>query len=422
MKIQNWKELATSDLRRTALNLAETALAAIDTRPAVRRAVAWEDSNLRIGEERLARAALRRIFLVTVGKCAGDAAAALEEILGDQLAAGIALDIKPNSSLRKVNILVGTHPLPSAENVAAAHKILDLLRAAGLQADDLVLVVVSGGGSTLLCTDRPAEERGLFQNLTRSGATIQEMNTVRKHLSMLRGGFLAQAAYPAQVRGLIFSDVPGNDIQFIASGPTVADATTIADAEQVLARYGLPPATGWMETPKDPKYFQNVRNLTVVSNAVALQAMAAAAQSAGYAASVVTETLSGEAAAIGRQVLADLKGRPGRTVLLYGGETTVTVRGAGRGGRNLEVALAALPEIGANELILTLATDGHDNGPWSGAICDIITQASANQIHLQPDAFLAGNDSYGFFELVGNYLVTGPTGANVSDIIIALKE
>ncbi len=417
MKIQNWKELATTDPRRMVLNLAETALTAIDTCPAVQRTVAWEGSNLRIGEERLARATLGRIFLVAVGKCAGDAALALEEILGEQLTAGIALDVKPNSNLHKVNILVGTHPLPSAENVAAAHKILELLHAAQLQANDLVLVVVSGGGSTLLCTGRSAEERELFQSLTRVGATIQEMNTVRKHLSALRGGFLAQAAYPAQVRGLIFSDVPGNDVQFIASGPTVPDVTTIADAEQVLAQYGLPSASGWVETPKDPKFFQNVRNLAVVSNAVALQALAAAAQSAGYVTRVVTETLSREATAVGRQVLADLKNQPARTALLYGGETTVTVRGAGRGGRNLEVALAALPEVGANEIILTLATDGHDNGPWSGAICDIITQAAANQIHLQPDAFLANNDSYGFFELVGNYR-EGLFGGRVSPVSV----
>jgi hydroxypyruvate reductase len=430
MPIRNREILAATAARRSALAIAEAALEAIDTRAAIRRSVQLDGSALRIAGQTLTLTSATRLRLVAVGKCATAAAAALRGVLGDRLTDGVVLDVAEAASipLPGLQALHGTHPMPSPANVEAARTLLRFL--ADARPDDVVLCVVSGGGSTLLCLPPPggsvAGERAALERLFRAGATIQEINTVRKHCSLARGGQLACAARPARVMGLVFSDVPGGTLDLVASGPTVRDPSSSADAERVLARYGIPiegdrGALALVETPKDPALFAGVRNTVLVSNQLALEAMAAAAGREGLRADVRTATLAGEARVVASRVLGELHAAPAGTALLYGGETTVTVRGAGRGGRNLELALAALGGVREGELLLTLATDGRDNGPLAGAIADAVTADDARRRGADPAPYLTSNDSYGFFERVPQALVTGPTGANVADLIAALR-
>lgn len=430
MRIRNHRTLASTPLRVAALAVAEAALDAIDTASAVRGAVRLEAGRLHVGGTPVPLHPEGRLLLVAVGKCALAAAETLAEILGARLAGGIVLDVAEAeaTAIPGLRVRRGTHPMPSAANVEATREIVAFLEAAGPL--DVVLTVISGGGSTLLCLPPDGgsveAERAVLVALFRAGATIQEINTVRKHTSLARGGFLARYARPARLVTLVFSDVPGSGVDVVASGPTVLDPSTVADAERVLARHGLPAACGlvWIplvETPKNPALFANATTAVLVSNDMALAAMAAAARGLGFAPVIRTCTLAGEARAVASQVVTELHGAPPRTALLYGGETTVTVRGHGRGGRNLELALAALAGVAEDELLLTLASDGHDNGHLAGALADLVTREAAWRAGLDPAVCLAENDSYGFFERVGHALETGTTGANVADLIVALR-
>lgn len=431
MKISNHAALAVTTARTAALDIAEAGLDAIDTAAAVRRSVRLSGEVLQVGDEVWPLRPSGRLLLVAVGKCATVAAAELVRLLGDRLDDGVVLDVDaaPARDLGPLLSLRGSHPLPSGRNVAATRRIVDLLR--GAREDDLVLCVVSGGGSTLLCLPSDGgsaeAESVTFQALTRTGATIQEINTVRKHTSLARGGFLAQHAYPARLVSLVFSDVPGAPADFVASGPTVRDPTTVEDAARVLRRYGVAAAArtsqlALLETPKESRYFERARTIVLVSNETALQAMATRAGALGYAATIVTSTLVGEAREAGELVVRELRAAAPATALLYGGETTVTVTGGGRGGRNLEVALAAQRLVGDGEIVVTVASDGRDNGDFAGAVADSLARANARRLGLDLDAHLADNDSYGFFERTGDYLVTGSTGSNVADLIVALRD
>ena len=430
VKIRNWAALAITEQRSRALAIAEAGLEAIDTAAAVRATVRVSGDLLLVHEHAVPLRGCRRVLLVGVGKCATAAAAELVAILGARLDGGVVLDVGESAAqdLGAVRRFAGTHPMPSDHNVAAAREIVALLQQAG--PDDLVLCVVSGGGSTLLCLPPDGatvdSERAVLQALFRAGATIEEINTLRKHTSLARGGFLAAHAHPARVVSLVFSDVPGNRLDIIASGPTVMDPSTVADAQGILAKYGVAAAseTGrcvLVETPKDPDIFERVHDALVVSNDVALEAMAAEARAQGYAPTVVTTTLTGEAREVGEQVVRALHAAPVRGALLYGGETTVTITGTGRGGRNLELALSALRLTREEELVLTVASDGRDNGDFAGAVADPAGRARAAALGLDPHNHLARNDSYTFFERTGDALLTGATGSNVADLVLAVR-
>jgi len=428
MKIKNFDELAASDSRRAALMIAEAGLRAIDTGSVLRASVKLNGDELFVKNEKFLLESGKRIFVVAVGKCAIEAAAALEDILGDRLSDGVAVDTKTSQTLKKIKAFQGTHPLPTEANVKAAKAVVQAL--SGLRNDDLVIFAISGGGSTLLCLPEDGEykdEAKIVGALIRSGATIQEINTVRKHLSLARGGYLAKYAYPAEAISLIFSDVPGNNLEFVSSGPTLKDHTTIKEAEVILAKYDVLKSCGiekcdLVETPKEEKYFVRVKNILAVSNEDALAAMEAKAKELGFAAKICTACLNGEAREVGLALTKDLHKAGPKTAFLYGGETTVTVRGHGKGGRNLELALSALREIQDDELIMTIASDGADNGPFAGAICDRITKKAIGDKNLDYKAALDENNAYPFFEKIGNYILTGGTGSNVSDLVIALKE
>lgn len=438
--IQNFETLAENALRLDALALAEAGYGALHTGSTLMRTVHLEDDTLIIGdiEHPLGD---RGVFFVGIGKCAAAGAAAIEEILGDRLTGGIALDVanEKQHQFKKVELFLGTHPLPSEVNETATARIVGMLE--GCTADDLVLMLISGGGSTLLCLPTApmtcTDESTLFTALTAGGATIQELNTVRKHTSRARGGGLACAAYPAEVVSLIISDVPGNDIASISSGPTVRDVSTVADARAVLAKYGVElPATGVLtETPKEEKYFERVTNTLFLTNSDALRAMQEEATKRGYTATIMSDHVAGEAREVGKAILETLHTIPSKTVLLYAGESTVTFaspehgRGGlvppkpvGEGGRNQEMALTVLADIRPDELVLTFASDGHDNSDHAGAIADATTRAHAEEKELSIDESLARHCSYDFFKASGDALMTGYTESNVSDIIIAIKN
>ncbi|HFC11190.1 MAG TPA: DUF4147 domain-containing protein [Candidatus Kaiserbacteria bacterium] len=428
--IKNTDALSQTQARKDALRIAEVAYKSIDTRSAISSAVSIKDDVLTVADKTYTLSSGKNVWVVGAGKSSITAAYALEEVLGDRIAGGVIIDVEDTGNylpLKKIQTFIGTHPVPSEQNVESAKHLRDTLSSLG--EDDLVIVLVSGGGSTLLCLPKSPvtveTEIAVFEELTDAGASIEEMNTVRKHLSLVRGGNIAETAYPARVIGIVFSDVPGNDIEFISSGPTVRDNTTVDDALAVIKKYNVRALDGLqlMETPKDDKYFARVRNELLVTNTRALQAMAREATSLGYIPKIVTDRFSGEAREVASQVLDELDNAEKGTVLLYGGESTVTLTPkAGKGGRSQEMALSALARIRDDELLMPFSSDGHDNTENAGALCDNITKAHASEHELMISEYLDAHRSYDFFTKLGDALITGYTGANVSDLIIALKN
>jgi glycerate-2-kinase len=425
--ITNEEELATTELRKDALAILSAGLEAIDTRIAVREEVTYEKDTKTVCFKDL-HVCLRdyeRIFFVAIGKCALDASLEMEEILGDAITAGYVLDIS-GGVFKKLISRVGTHPFPSEQNMEATEDIVKLL--SGTTERDLVIVVISGGGSALLCSPYNISCETLTRitkTMMQKGATIEEVNTVRKHLSKVQGGQLAKIAHPARVVALIFSDVPGDDLSLIASGPVTKDNTTSADAERLLLAYDVMnlceiPECSVTETPKEDKYFEHVSTILLVNNQRGLVAMQKKASALGYEAIIKDAEIQGEARSLGemlaRQSLAE------KSVYLYGGETTVTVAERGKGGRNQEVALGALSFISPDSLVLACASDGHDNSDVAGAIADEELQKSAKEKNLHTEDFLSRNDSYHFFETLGAQIKTGTTGANVSDFYFVIRK
>ncbi|MDR7523604.1 MAG: glycerate kinase [Armatimonadota bacterium] len=438
----------TATLRRHAVQILGAAVAAADPMAAVRRCLHREGSRLVVGDRAYEVSPASRIFVVGAGKGSARMAAALEALLGDRIAAG-AVTTKYGylESLRRVELIEAGHPLPDAAGLRGAQRIAEIAASAG--ASDLVLVVISGGGSALL--PLPAEGITLEEKvaatdlLLRSGATITEVNTVRKHISRIKGGWLARLAAPARVVTLILSDVLGNPLDAIASGPTVPDPTTFADALMVVDRYALRDrlpgsVRAYLErgaagaVPETPKpgdaVFDRTQNLVVGDISLAARAAVDRARELGYATRLQATDVQGEAREVGagfgaavRQVR--LTGAPVRppACLVAGGETTVTVRGSGRGGRNQELVLGAVQAIAGlpQTLVVSFGTDGTD-GPTdaAGAVADGSTLARARERGLDPQAALADNDAYGFFAALDDLIVSGPTNTNVNDLWLGL--
>jgi hydroxypyruvate reductase len=437
------------NLRSSALALFRAALDAADPRAAVRRAMQREGNMLRVG----ARAYdLRRgrVFVVGFGKASAAMAQAVEEICGDEIARG-AVIVKYGhvAPLQKIALHEAGHPLPDENSLRGTQKILDVMSAAN--ADDLILCLISGGGSALL--ELPVagvsldDVRAATDALLRSGATINEVNALRKHLSQVKGGQLAQRGGGAQIISLILSDVIGSPLDTIASGPTAPDATTFADAQRVIDRRGalsrLPASVvqhiargARGEIPDTPKagdpIFARAQNLVIADNARACDAARRAAQARGFNSLLLTAHLQGEAREVAKVFAAIAKeiARTNRPVarpacVIAGGETTVTLRGNGKGGRNQELALAAALDLAEMKDVVLLAagTDGTD-GPTdaAGAIADGTTIARGAERGLDARAFLSDNDAYNFFQPLNDLIITGPTNTNVNDVILVLVE
>lgn len=391
----------------------------------------------------------QRLLIVGFGKAAPAMASALVESLDDLVDTGLIVTKYGHAALplpEKIKVFEAGHPVPDAHGLQATGEILRLVQAA--DARTLIVTLISGGGSALLVAPKEgislADKQQSTGLLLKAGADIGELNTVRKHLSRIKGGRLAEAAYPAKVVSLILSDVIGDRLDVIASGPTAPDPTTYGDALDVLARYQLSedvplPVMALLrrgvrgvipETPKSGSLILGgVENLIIGSNRQALAAAARAAQELGFTVSIVADDQVGEARQVARQLTQQAlaaasvnKGKP-PLCLLVGGETTVTVRGQGKGGRNMELALAFAIEIEGHPgiTLLSAGTDGTD-GPTdaAGAMVDGTTIATARELGLNPQDYLDDNNSYAFFEKCGGLLVTGATGTNVMDIQVIL--
>jgi len=440
--------MRVSELRKSARGIFDAAVRAVDPAEAIRRHMVREGDRLTIGDERVDLGGVRQIVVVGLGKAGAPMAAAVEEILGERIARGVVVTkyghVQPTRTIR---IHEAGHPVPDDAGMAGARAVLDHVK--GLGPDDLVLVLISGGGSAL--TPAPvdgitlAEKQALTKALLACGADIREMNTLRKHISRIKGGQLARAAAPARVLTLILSDIVGDPLDAIASGPTVPDPTTYASALAILDKYHIREeipasirthleagAAGKIpETPKpDDPLFGRVRSVMVASNIQALEAARAEAQRLGFQAIILSSFIEGETREIARMHAAlalevRASGHPVRppVCLITGGETTVTLRGKGKGGRNQEFALASALDIAGlpDVVVLSAGTDGTD-GPTdaAGALADGDTVKRAVGLGLKPRAALDGNDAYPFFERLGDLVITGPTRTNVMDVRLVL--
>ena len=376
-----------------------------------------------------------RTVVVGAGKAAASMARAVEAHWAGPLSGLVVTRYGHGLPLQRIELVEAAHPVPDAAGRAAARRILD--RVQGLSADDLVLCLISGGGSALLALPAHGlsleDTQAVNKALLRCGANITEMNCVRKHLSAIKGGRLAAAAAPAQVVSLLISDVPGDDPAVIASGPSVADPTTFRDALAILEKYGIeaPRAVhehlrrAHEETPKpgDPR-LARARTVMLATAQDALEAAAAMAAAAGYRPVILGNSIEGEArdvalvhAGIAHQVAGHGQPAAAPCVLLSGGETTVTVRGQGRGGRNLEFLLALAVALKGHARIHAIAcdTDGIDGTEDNaGAILTPDSLARAERAGLNARERLADNDGYGFFAALNDLVITGPTLTNVN--------
>jgi glycerate 2-kinase len=418
-------------LKRDAVSIFRAGLAAADPYDAVLRAV----RKLPEG----------RVWVVGAGKASARMAAAAEKALNKRIAGGW-INTKDDhlANLRRIELHECRHPVPDKRGEDGAHRIAEIARNAGK--GDVVLALISGGASALMPLPaegvRLAEKQETTRLLLECGATIHEINCVRKHISGIKGGHLAALAYPARVVSLLLSDVIGDDLDVIGSGPTAPDRSTARQARQVLEHYGIwskvPKAVreriaSGAETPKpDDPAFGRTKNIVIGSNAMAAKAAARKARELGYRSMVLSTFVQGETREIALMHAAILKeirssGSPLRppACVITGGETTVTIRGKGKGGRNQEFALAAALAIDGLEgcAVLSGGTDGTD-GPTdaAGAYADGSTLNRAKRKGLDPVETLRQHDSYPFFEALGDLLMTGPTGTNVMDLRVLLAR
>jgi len=438
-------------MRDVARDIFTTALKNASIESAFARNVHCERRVLRIGDDLHDLDSYNRVFVVSIGKAAHTMVAALEAQVGGSLEGIVASPVEPASQVRGFRYFRGGHPTPTAESIRAANAILKSLTS--LDSTSLAIFMISGGGSSVV--EKPVvilkdtlkdDEISLpdlaatYRTLVHSGAPIAEINAIRKHLSAVKGGRLAQAAYPAQQVSILVSDVPDDTPDALASGPTMPDSSSIHDCERIAAKYGLvdqfPQSVADLfrqhaldETPKsDDPAFVRARWWTVLSNRVAIDKAAAAATRAGFAVEVdnsCDDWPYDKAAAYLLNRLRELRRTVSRVCLISGGEVTVTVRNGGVGGRNQQFALACAEEISGDDItVLSAGTDGIDgNSPAAGAVVDGSTIARvdvrAGSVEAVRQA-LSGFNAYPLFDAIGDTVVTGPTGNNLRDLRILL--
>ncbi|MBS7609560.1 glycerate kinase [Candidatus Bathyarchaeota archaeon] len=437
------------EARRIALEVLKAGVEAVDPRLAVNSFVKRHGNVLKIGSLTLDLKAFDRILVVGGGKASGAMAEALEGILSDHISSGLVNVLRGTASdfrTQRIAFNEAGHPIPDKDGLEGSRKILELMR--GLDDRTLVFCLISGGGSALMplpATGISLEDKqSLTQILVnRTPATIKEVNAVRKHISAIKGGQLARAAYPATVVSLILSDIVGDPLDSIASGPTVPDTSTFRDAKEVLDRYGVWTSTPDSikrrieaglrgEIPETPKpgdrIFQRVHNIIIGNNRLAAEAACRKAEGLGCRTLLLSSLIQGEARHVGTVyagIMAEvlISGKPVErpAVIVAGGETTVTVTGSGKGGRNQELVLgASLALQGLKGVaIASIGTDGLD-GPTdaAGAIADGYTIERARGMGLDPMEFLRNNDSYSFFLALKDLIFTGPTKTNVNDLAV----
>lgn len=434
--------------REIALNCVEAALSAVDPRNAVDRTVKVRGETLEINKLRFNLRDIENIYVIGGGKASGAMAEAIENILGDLIKGGVVNVLKgteKNFRVKKIKLVGATHPIPSETGVSGVKEMLSIAEKAS--ENDLVIVLISGGGSALMPMPAPPitleEKKKVTQLLLKCGATINEINAVRKHISGFKGGQLARAIYPAITVALIISDVVGDPLDTIASGPTAPDTTTFDDAYKVLTFYNIIKEVPKSiveriekglrgeipETPKPgDKIFEKVHNIIIANNKTACRAAEEKAKEYGANAMILSTFIEGEARHVGT-VLAGIAREIHKfnepikkpVVIILGGETTVTVTGKGKGGRNQELVLSSAIRIRGLEgtAILSIGTDGIDGiTDAAGGIVDSTTMDRGIENGLDILDYLSNNDSYSYLKKTGDLIITGPTGSNVNDIML----
>jgi len=436
------------EMRGNAVKIFHKGLQAVEPGSAIKRSCKREGNNLFLGKRKYNLSGIKNIFVTGAGKATAPMAAAIEDILGENITSGI-INVKygHTANLDSIRLIEAGHPVPDKNGIKGTNEILNL--AEGANKHDLVLCLISGGGSALLVL--PAEgitlkdKQDTIKILLSCGATIHEINTIRKHISKIKGGRLAKAAYPAGMVSLILSDVVGDDLDVIASGPSVPDPSTFEESMNILIKYKITKnipkavvshimkgASGKVpETPKEEdRIFKNTYNLIIAGNMEAINAARQESKKMGYKTLVLSSMIEGETrdvakvhTAIAKEILKTGNPLPPPACILSGGETTVNITGSGLGGRNQEFVLAAAIDIAERKNIVVLSggTDGGD-GPTdaAGAIADNNTFKRAESMGLNPLNFLLNNDSYHFFKQLDDLLITGPTNTNVMDLRIIL--
>jgi glycerate 2-kinase len=435
-------------LRGKALSIFQASLRGADPRRCVKRFLKVEQGILSAGNFRKSLQDIDRVIVVGAGKASALMAQATEEILEGRVDCGVIITKKgPEVSLERIKVYFGGHPLPDEEGAKGTERIMETVAQA--REDDLVLCLISGGGSALLVAPYEGigleDKKRMTQLLLECGATIDEINAIRKHVSRVKGGRLAKAAFPAQTVSMILSDVIGDRIDSIASGPTAPDPTTFEECFEIIKKYNLMErmpgsiklflqankGKQGTETvkPGDP-VFARVENVIVGSNLLALKEAETEAKALGFHTLLLSAAISGdtrkaaeEHALLAQEIRQGRSTPPPPACVVSGGETTVVVKGEGKGGRNQEFSLAAAMQIdGLKDVVISsMNTDGID-GPTDacGAMCDGFSVSRATKMHLDPADYLERNDSYRFFEKLNDLIKIGPTNTNVMDIHILL--
>ena len=431
--------------RRLILGAIEASLSAADPKVCVSRHVKLQGKTLHVMQSRYSLNDFDSIHVIGAGKASGRMAEALFDILRDRITDGLVIipeNLRTRLRTGGIRLWKASHPIPDEMGVKGVRQMLTIV--SNVREHDLVICLISGGGSALMPLPYGeltiADKQRVTSDLLRSGATIKEINAVRKHLSAIKGGRLAERLEKAHVVSLIISDVVGDKLDSVASGPTVPDSTAFKDAAHVLRKYGLwnsvnlkvkhviekGLAGGIPETPKPGSIvFKDVRNFVLANNKIVCDAAFNYLKSRGVNANVFPVPLEGEAREVGIRVASmavEINKRQRKpAALIMGGETTVTVSGNGKGGRNQELVLAASRGISKlnNTALASVGTDGIDgNSKAAGAVADVFTTIRAERLNLDPRKFLQNNDSHSFFKRLGDTIQTGPTGTNVNDLLI----
>ncbi|MFA6270346.1 MAG: DUF4147 domain-containing protein [Candidatus Paceibacterota bacterium] len=434
------------ELRGPALEILEAGLEAIDTEKILRKKVSVSDGKLFIKNSDLESISISlpspasrggaggEVYFIGIGKCALDGAKVIEGILGGYLTQGMVIDVKDESealTLKKIQYFKGTHPLPSEQNVEATRQILKMVH--GVTEKDLIITLISGGGSALF--ELPIEGVSLkdiidkTKELIARGADIYELNAARKEMSQVKGGKFAEICRPAKIVSLLFSDVLGNDISVIASGPTVIESVNknnslrSQDVSHIPARHDGESGGSLQE------YSEMPTNILLVSNHDALEAMKIKSEELGFSTTIETEKFSGNASELGEELAR--RSSKNKTCILFGGETTVKLPAfapglelqRGKGGRNQEMALSALSHMSSDTVLICASSDGFDNTDHAGAIVDNALFQKSKDLNLSTEEYLQNSDSYNFFKKISDGAIyTGKLGSNVSDLCIILYK
>ena len=421
--IKNFSQIAKTKERKILLKILEVGIKSVSPKNIFPKKIKIEDKNLIILNKKFDLKKFRKIYFIGIGKMANSSYFVLKRIFKKFDFACILDPSIKKSNLKNKNLKIYkvSHPFVKEINLKATKTVLKL--AQKVKEDDLIIFLISGGGSASLSfplIDLNSYNK-IFEVLTKKGAQIKEINTLRKHLDLVKGGGLAKIFFPGTIISLIISDVIGNDLSFIASGPTIYDKTSILDAKNLLKKYGLEKKfkkIKFLETPKEKKYFKKVHNFLILSNKDALLAMKKEAKDFGLKVKIFSDKIQGNVKEVAKKILS-LKEKG---LLIGGGETTVEIKGKGKGGRNQELCLWILKDLKENQTFLSFASDGLDFYKAAGAIVDFKTKKKAKKLKLSVDKYLKNNDSFHFFLKTGDLIFSEKTGINIADLYLFLKS